>query len=75
MASIMKSPWLTVSLAIVAMTVGYIFYMQGHGSIAAANSYSCPAQKNQICDSATCKNNGCGIEECGHCPFCKGKTS
>lgn len=73
MTDTLNSPWLAVSLAIIAMTVGYVFYMQSNGTVAAANSYSCPAQ--QICESAKCMNNGCNKTECGHCSYCQGKTS
>lgn len=71
MEKALKSPWLTVSLAIVAMTIGYVLYMQDSGASAAG--HFCPAK--QVCDSKECLENGCDKEGCQRCPGCKGKTS
>lgn len=73
MKTALQSPWLTVALAIVVMTIGYVFYMNQNGSIASASGYACPAKT--ICDSSECLSNGCGNEACKHCPGCQNKAS
>ncbi|MCB9808188.1 hypothetical protein H6770_02925 [Candidatus Peribacteria bacterium] len=69
MKNLLHSPWLTVFLAIVIMTIGYTIYLVQNGNIAQA-SYYCPAK--QICDEGKCAEEGmCSHAECTHCPHCK----
>lgn len=69
MKTVLASPWLTVSLAIVIMTIGYTVRIVQNGEIARA-SYQCPAQA--ICQEGKCAEKGaCTVEGCESCPRCK----
>jgi hypothetical protein len=69
MKQALQSPWLTVTLAIVVMTIGYVVYVNQDGGIASAGSYFCPAQS--VCLSEECMDNGCSSDQkCKHCPGC-----
>lgn len=75
MSKILHSPWLAVSLAIVAMTLMYVSYLKSSGVAMAANGYSCPA-KHTVCSSEECQQNGaCTTEACKHCEGCKNQAS
>lgn len=73
MKKAMQSPWLTVVLTIIVMSIGYITYMHTSGNIASASTYTCPMQK--ICNSDACTGNGCTAEGCLHCEGCKNRAS
>lgn len=73
MKEVLKSPWLTVVLTIVVMSIGYITYMNTSGNIASASAYSCPMK--EICNTGACEGNGCSEEECKHCKGCKNRAS
>ena len=75
MEKALRSPWLTVVLAITAMTIVYTFYLHQSGGIASAKSYFCPLK--EICENGLCGEDGaCAKEDCQRCPYCrKGATS
>ncbi len=75
MQKVLQSPWLTVTLAIAAMSAGYTLYLHQNGGIASAKSYFCPMK--EVCESGKCgEDNACGTEDCKSCPHClKGATS
>lgn len=73
MKQALHSPWLTVTLAIVAMTIGYVMYLNQSGGIAAAGGYFCPTES--VCTTAECLSEGCSGEgKCKHCPGCNKKA-
>ncbi|PIR53998.1 hypothetical protein COU75_03140 [Candidatus Peregrinibacteria bacterium CG10_big_fil_rev_8_21_14_0_10_42_8] len=68
MKDLLQSPWLTVTLAIVVMTIGYVMFINKDGSIASAGVYSCPAS---ACASEECMSDNCPFaDKCKHCPGC-----
>lgn len=73
MKETLRSPWLTVILTIIVMSVGYITYMHNNGSISSASAYTCPAR--EICDTGACADNNCTDEQCVHCEGCKNRAS
>jgi len=68
MKDVLDSPWLTVTLAIVVMTIGYIMFLNSSGHTASAGGYSCPAM---ACTSTECLSDDCSAtSKCQHCPGC-----
>ncbi len=73
MKSVLQSPWFTVVLTIVVMTIGYTLYLNRLGGNLASASGFCPAKA--ICKTEECKTHGCGLEKCKHCPSCDSSAS
>lgn len=70
--SALSSPWLTISVACIAIVIGYTVFLQSKGEImASAAGQSCPMQhlcQGGNCDkSPSCANGLCGADCPGNC--------
>jgi hypothetical protein len=70
----LQSPWFSVVLAIVVMTVGYTVYLNKNDKLASANNYHCPIE--ETCKKIGCDNaEGCSKDKCNGCPYCLNQAS
>lgn len=69
-----QSPWFSVVLAIVVMTIGYTVYLNKNGELASMNNYFCPVE-DQCTKIGSTNSEACSKSECNGCPFCLNETS
>ncbi|MDA1292937.1 MAG: hypothetical protein O3A81_04115 [bacterium] len=74
MTKALHSPWFSVALAIVIMTIGYTVYLDKNGVLASTSNYYCPIQ--DMCKKEGCTNEeACSNSECNGCPYCLNEAS